>query len=36
VFIVEFLGKAAQPGEEIPVHQIDELRLVFRINVESL
>jgi hypothetical protein len=31
----EPLGQAAQPGEKIPVHQIDQLRLVLRIDLES-
>ena len=30
-----FLGQRAKSCEKITIHQIDELRLVFRVDVES-
>jgi hypothetical protein len=31
----ELLGQMTKPGEEIFIHQIDELRFVLRIDIET-
>jgi hypothetical protein len=33
--LAEFIGEGAKPGEKIQIHQIDELRLVLRVDFKS-